>query len=502
MAATARFKDSAPERWFGHVDLLKDPTFNSARNQSWIDVPGSAAEIVSGRHLYINSTELTNSLSHIGAAQDVILTGNRLVNHSVQTGEQNHWIRFNGPTASLDLLNKPLGGRTYVNWHKTAEFSTWKDAQRLDATIHAGRSLVADFHDAVRIDTEEVGRSGSIGEALLGGRSDSLRGQKVLINAGEILNRGVIRGMKDISLIADKSITLQKGDLRAGGGITLLAAGDIDGRQSEIAGQDVLVISRNGSVRMQSDETTRYFYPENKRAVAALQASGDLTVQAGNALLLQDIHLAPQSRSISLSAGARLAIENTSSALNNKNVFAPLTPQREQELFNSALNSTKLNASENVSLSGAGGLALNGIRIAAGKDVSLYSGQDASLNMRTLDEQFRPLFPLSRSAELRSQVRAGGSVLIHAARDIGLQGADISAGNSVTALAGQDINMPAFSFKHQVDSNLNNIDHRHVTPHLKSGKNLTLAANRNILTAGSRLSSGGRYLDVWWEHAL
>ncbi|MGQ6427300.1 DUF637 domain-containing protein [Serratia sp. IR-2025] len=191
-----------------------------------------------------------------------------------------------------------------------------------------------------------------------------------------------------------------------------------------------------------------------------------------------------------MTANGTVSIVRNDEALNNDRLAQNLSPEQRQTQFNQLLNAGQLNASGSVLLNSGGYLALRGTHIKAGKDVTLLAGHNADLNYRELGGQFSRFFPSSRTPELGSRVHAGGNLLINSARDIGTQGGTLSANGNITLLAGQNLWLSNVAYSAIDAGNDNNKDDRHVVTTLSAGKNLTAAANNQLLTYGAKLTSG------------
>ncbi|WP_341275775.1 DUF637 domain-containing protein [Klebsiella variicola] len=134
---------------------------------------------------------------------------------------------------------------------------------------------------------------------------------------------------------------------------------------------------------------------------------------------------------------------------------------------------------------------MNGAGIDAGGNISLSSAANTDLNMRSLSDRYSEFFPDSRIPELRSHLKAGGNLLISSAADIGLQGAEVVAGKTATLQAGKLIWLGAYGYGVTDRQNDNNRDELQVTSLLRGVKGLTLAANSDIRSGGSLMSSDG-----------
>ncbi|MBH3104311.1 DUF637 domain-containing protein [Serratia marcescens] len=498
---TAELTSPLPEKWFGKADfsnIERGVLVND--QQTRFDVEGSSApaEISSGKHLYIYGDELDNNNSVLSANLDLILTGQRFVNTQTSTGtllnyiryipdekanKENGGVTFNPLTAKeLRITNYFTRGDSVQAWHSVGYV-----LQRI--SLSAGKSLVADFKDKIEIknQTPEENKPYEV-RALQ--RPETLKAQNIFLHAANIINTDIIRADGNITAIAEDRIVLGQGILAAGKELSLTAVNAIDAWQSELKGQDVTLNAKNGEIKIHSSEKPHYFRPDGSRWLGSLEASRDLSLTAGSTITLLNTLLAPQSRNIAMTANGSIAIVKNSALLEGPLLGGPVSPAKRQEYFNQLLASGQMRATGSVLLNSGGYLALRGTKINADKDVTLLAAHNADLNYRELDGRFNALFPVSRTPELGSRVHAGGNLLINSARDIGTQGGALSANGNITLLAGQNLWLSNLAYSAIDAANDNNKDDRHVVTTLSAGKNLTAAANNQLLTYGARLTSG------------
>lgn len=498
---TAELTSPLPEKWFGKADfsnIERGVLVND--QQTRFDVVGNSApaEISSGKHLYIYGDELDNNNSVLSANLDLILTGQRFINTQTSTGTLLNYIRyipdekankehggvtFNPLTAKeLRITNYFTRGDSVQAWHSVGYV-----LQRI--SLSAGKSLVADFKDKIEIknQTPEENKPYEV-RALQ--RPETLKAQNIVLHAANIINTDIIRADGNITAIAEDRIVLGQGILAAGKELSLTAVNAIDAWQSELKGQDVTLNAKNGEIKIHSSEKPHYFRPDGSRWLGSLEASRDLSLTAGSTITLLNTLLAPQSRNIAMTANGSIAIVKNSALLEGPLLGGPVSPAKRQEYFNQLLASGQIRATGSVLLNSGGYLALRGTKINADKDVTLLAAHNADLNYRELDGRFNALFPVSRTPELGSQVHAGGNLLINSARDIGTQGGALSANGNITLLAGQNLWLSNLAYSAIDATNDNNKDDRHVVTTLSAGKNLTVAANNQLLTYGARLTSG------------
>ncbi|MBE4975861.1 DUF637 domain-containing protein [Serratia sp. X3] len=481
--------------WLGHVDFKKTPWVNSERVRFTVVADSRPAEIISGKNAYINASEFWNHVSTIKATNDLILNGNNLGVRSEMTGDMNDYALFEPkvPNPKVVLGHKWQDQKSsipeYVIYVKKGGQKSWSASGYPSSAMLAGGSLVADFKNQIEIKTSTPAGN-QLSEVVASGRPDSLAAHNIVLHAGRVISTDKINARNDLTVVADDLFYTDAAELTAGKNLNVAAVNELDARQSYLKGHNVTLTSRNGNVKVHTVPSPRYFGVDGARWLSQLNAAGDLTLNAGQGIYLRNTHFAPQSQNIAMTANGTVSIVRNDEALNNDRLAQNLSPEQRQTQFNQLLNAGQLNASGSVLLNSGGYLALRGTHIKAGKDVTLLAGHNADLNYRELGGQFSRLFPSSRTPELGSRVHAGGNLLINSARDIGTQGGALSANGNITLLAGQNLWLSNVAYSAIDAANDNNKDDRHVVTTLSAGKNLTAAANNQLLTYGARLTSG------------
>ncbi|MBL5903827.1 DUF637 domain-containing protein [Serratia fonticola] len=493
-------KDFGFGSWFGEINLSKSDKVNVKRDEYVITQSQAPATISSGSNAYINATTLWNDQSTIKAAKDLILTGNTFSVKGEQLGQKDLYWRLasttfgvggfasdeDAPPGNWDLL--------YVNekapYNKQQGILTWKITGYQNSSITAGNNLTADFKDKIHFYTSSP-LEGSVNEVIGLGRTDTLAAKNILLHANQIISTDKISAHDDLTVIADDLFYTDGAELTAGNSLSVLAVNELDTRQGYLKGKNITLTSRNGNVKVHTSPTQRYFGSDGSRWLSQLNASGDLMLNAGKSIYLRNIYMAPQSNNIAMTASAGISIERNDEALDNERVGQHLSAENRQVQFNQMLNAGQMNSTGSVLLNSGGYLALRGTHIKAGKDITLLAGHNADLNYRVLGKQFNALFPASRTPELGSQIQAGGNLLINTARDLGTQGATLAANGNITLLAGQNLWLSALGYSVVDAANDNNKNDRQLITTLHAGKNLTAAANNQLLAYGAKLTSGG-----------
>ncbi|CUZ76151.1 Hemolysin precursor [Serratia marcescens] len=487
------------EKWLLPCTTSEECTYANRHLANWIldervrtrvTSNSSPAIIASGKNSYINAGSLWNDASQLKAKGDMILTGNTFssINHAFGTKER--FNKFKPDTEAYiqyEKLGWPYPPLSYVDTGERA--FRWSYDGIIDGGMVADGNLTADFKNQIEIRTVMPNES-QLNDINTAGRPETIRAKNVLLHAANIVNTDAISTTGNITAIAEDRIVLGQGILSAGKELNLSAGNTIDAWQSELKGLDITLTARTGEIKVHTSEKPNYYRQDGVRWLGSLQASRDLTLTAGSTITLLNTLLAPQSRNISITASGSISLIKNDAVLMRDRPGEYLPSDKLQHYFNGLLNTGKLNATGSVSLNSGGYLALRGVNINAGKDVMLLAGHNADLNYRALGGNYGHLFATSRTPELGSKIHAGGNLLINSARDIGTQGGTLSANGNITLLAGQNLWLSNVAYSAIDAANDNNKDDRHVVTTLSAGKNLTAAANNQLLTYGAKLTSG------------
>ncbi|AEF46846.1 filamentous hemagglutinin family outer membrane protein [Serratia sp. AS12] len=482
--------------WLGHIDFKRTPWVNSERARFTVVRDSKPAEIISGKSAYINVSELWNHVSTIKAGKDLILTGNNLRVRSETLGNLNDYALFEQkmPNQNIVLGHKWQDAKTttpeYILYVRKGTQKSWAAEGYSVSLLQAGGNLVADFKNRIDIQTPTPNEN-QLNDVKTTGRPETIKAQNVLLHAANIVNTDAINASGNLTAIAEDRIVLGQGILSAGKALDLSAGNTIDAWQSELKGQDVTLTARTGEIKIHTSEKPNYYHPDGVRWLGSLQASRDLTLTAGSTITLLNTLLASQSRNVSMTAPGSISIIKNDAILTRNRPGEDLSADKRLQYFNGLLQVGAMKATGSVSLNSGGYLALRGTNIHAGKDVTLLAGHNADLNYRALDGNYGHPFVSSRTPELGSRIHAGGDLLINSARDLGTQGGTLSANGNITLLAGQNLWLSNVAYSAIDAANDNNKDDRHAVTAINAGKNLTAAANNQLLTYGAKLTSGG-----------
>ncbi|HCR56653.1 MAG TPA: hemagglutinin [Raoultella sp.] len=487
-------------KWFGSADFNQTALVNSGRKELRRTASSPAASILSGGNSYLNATQLINNESQIRAGRDLIMTGKTLKHISGKTGIMDTWAVYDTSYRPSSTVSSPIPenqltiadkkNKSYT-FQKTGEVLSWRNSALSPATLTAAGNLTADFSE--RIESYEPYDT-RVGYSDVMARPDTITAKNILLHAGSIITTDVMKATGDITLQSDTFTKVALALLTAGKDISILAGANIDSWQSELKGQNITLVSRNGDVNSHTSEQPNYFNADGARWLGSVEATGDLLMTAGGNILLRNTRLPVQSKNITLIANGNITIDKNEAMLSHERPGYVLSAARSQELFNQMLPGDPLRASGDITLSSGKYLILRGIRADAGGNINMTAGVHADMNMRTLSGQFSPYFTDNRIPELRSSLKAGKDIVINAAADIALPGASVIAGNKTTLQAGKNIWLGAYGYGVTDGQNDNNRDELNVLTYLRGARALTLAANGSILADGSTLTSDGNIM--------
>ncbi|MEX7621929.1 DUF637 domain-containing protein [Serratia marcescens] len=495
----ARFKDGGPGQWYGEVDFKTLHDLLLTKENLEIATLSREGAIVSGKNAYINAATLWNDLGRIEAKKDLILTGNTLTSKGFQVGRKDIFGEYRqdditGQYTLIPTMNfdHPFAKKYIKNadFKKVADKLAWSTVHIESGKLIAGGNLVADFSQSISIDRPAPYDFSKVGDVTINTRPDIVKASNILLHTKNATLADGMNASGDITLLADDAAKLSGASWTAGGSVSLVTTNNLELWQSELKAQDITLLSRKGEIKSHTSEWPNFFHPDGVRWLGSLQASRDLTLTAGSTITLLNTLLAPQSRNVSMTAPGSISIIKNDAILTRNRPGENLSADKQLQYFNNLLQVGPMNATGSVSLNSGGYLALRGVNINAGKDVTLLAGHNADLNYRALGGHYGHLFATSRTPELGSKIHAGGNLLINSARDIGTQGGALSANGNITLLAGQNLWLSNVAYSAIDAANDNNKDDRHVVTTLSAGKNLTAAANNQLLTYGARLTSG------------
>ncbi|MFQ2268429.1 hemagglutinin repeat-containing protein [Aeromonas hydrophila] len=272
------------------------------------------------------------------------------------------------------------------------------------------------------------------------------------LTAGGINNSGTLLADGTLSLKSGSTLVNQ-GQIQAGGRLELLAKGDIL-NQSLIKGGDVVIASRDGSVRNETQTAQRHvdvngvlsnelteqtrFSRTDVGEIARIESAGNLLLQAG-----QDISLSASNLlaglDMSLSAGRDInigSVEDRRKWEEGNSRFA-----RVEQLMSG------LEAGHTLSLSAERDITISASSLAAKGDASLTAGNELMLKTATNDaNQYttrRNGYDIVQQREEVGANLSADNIALRAGSDLAMRAAHVQAEGDLAVTAGRDLLLEA-----------------------------------------------------------
>lgn len=272
------------------------------------------------------------------------------------------------------------------------------------------------------------------------------------LTAGGINNSGTLLADGTLSLKSGSTLVNQ-GQIQAGGRLELLAKGDIF-NQNLIKGGDVVIASRDGSVRNETQTAQRHvdvngvlsnelteqtrFSRTDVGEIARIESAGNLLLQAG-----QDISLSASNLlaglDMSLSAGRDInigSVEDRRKWEEGNSRFA-----RVEQLMSG------LEAGHSLSLSAERDITISASSLAAKGDASLTAGNELMLKTATNDaNQYttrRNGYDIVQQREEVGANLSADNIALRAGSDLAMRAAHVQAEGELAVTAGRDLLLEA-----------------------------------------------------------
>lgn len=486
-----------PEKWFGAIETGEWQSgvwrVNTEKNIWQLNTSSPAATLHSGSNLYINASQLENESSHIGAAKDIFLTGNDFLNSSDSNWVKDEFRYYRvdyqwpdyyvfhderlyyqlteaekyratvvaGGNAVLDFNNNIQLQRPVPEVDKAAPISL----SEFTPPVLKGHNIL--LHGKTISSSDLIQASGDItfiAEDRIALANSSLRGQDISLTAlndinsssSEFLGRNIlllsregniktnspdrssrqpddaqvfnrIKASHDFTAIAAKDIQLTDTLIHPAANISLSAGHDIN-ISHVLKPEEILITDGFLDPEKYLKQINQLLSLSNR-----LTSSGDITLNAGNDMILQGI---------------------------------------------------KLSAGQEINLHAARDIQLEPY------NRTVWSDLMGRYNNNHQGSVFFNIFPRSETPDYTVQINAKGNALINAGRDILIQGSNINADNNLTLLAGQHIQLAALPYT-GTDWTDRSRYTRHAATRLKAGNTLNAVANHQLITQGAELAAGG-----------
>ncbi|WP_376783172.1 hemagglutinin repeat-containing protein, partial [Atlantibacter hermannii] len=334
-----------------------------------------------------------------------------------------------------------------------------------------------------------------------------ISGNNVQLAGGNVTNSGSsLLAQNGLTIDSSNSLNnLNAGLIKAGGGLDLIALGDINNIGSAMSGKTVQLESIGGSIN-NITQTQQWSMGADSRhgnvhisgtdvgQTATISTSDGLYMSAAN-----DINIT----GAKVTAGGDLAL----GAGNNINIAAnQINESQSQPGFWGQKNTSSSSTSNQGSSITAGGnavmqagndLNVTASAIDAGKTAQLVAGNDLNLNAAGNGQTTRTGgIESHQSSTDRTTISAGDNVTLVAGRDVTSQAAGLAAEGNVGILAGRDVNLLAEesvtgSSSHSKKKTVIDESVRQQGTEIASGGNTTIIAGRDVNSEAAQVTASG-----------
>ena len=334
-----------------------------------------------------------------------------------------------------------------------------------------------------------------------------IAGNNVTINGGKVTNSGsTMLARNDLSVnSASQIINTNDALLKAGGNVDLSAVGDINNISSAISGKTVALESLDGSINnitladqfalnAQGKGGTISLKDTTLGSIASITALDGLSLTAGKDITLTGSTLAAGG-DLLMDAGGNIAVN----AIEINDAYSQSGFRRQTPTSRSTVNyqGSGITAGGSLSMQAGEDLTLTASDVRAGKDASLAAGNDLNLNAQQTSQSSRNGNSENHSTGLdRTTVSAGGNLILTAGQDIHSQAAGLAAEQQVGMQAGRDVDLQAAettqgdSYKARKKTDINEQVRQQGTE-IASGAGTTIIAGRDMNAEAAQVTAQG-----------
>ncbi|QPI43146.1 MULTISPECIES: DUF637 domain-containing protein [Pectobacterium] len=462
------------------------------------DFATSESEIHGAKNLYINATRLENNASSLKSFGNIFLAGEDFLNISPLLKQTEHTTNFRSETAQEQAVrrsNTPQSASTTIlddgtplilaYYRVKDKESEFKGEQLLSAKVQATGNVIADFGRLIKIENTLQPQS----PTAMSLDTINIKGNDVLLSAGDIKINGIIESSNNANLISKNSVIIDQSIFSSSSNdINISATSTIGSTTSFFRARNINLNSREGDI-VYATTSLPIFNNSGNRLYASLHAEDTLSLNAGGNIKLSGVNFRNNKNTVFV-AGKDLTIINSIYDLITHQRGIETTPENNKRIFDDAF--FKLNylfTDYNILAKAKGNITLSGVSLTAGKGIDLIANGMVIIDVKTVGNIYNEFLPSTRTPSLSSRLSTG-DLLINSGGEINIKSANLSASN-ITLLAGSTISLLSTAYSAIATPDEENKDDRHVITQINARRNLTLATNGALIASGSSLSSIG-----------
>ncbi|WP_373328624.1 hemagglutinin repeat-containing protein [Cronobacter turicensis] len=334
-----------------------------------------------------------------------------------------------------------------------------------------------------------------------------IAGNNVSLKGGDITNSGsTLLARQDLKLDSQNSISnLNDGLMKAGGGLSLSAIGDINNISSAISGKTVALESADGSInnitlaeQTSIDARGKYgsvmLKDTTLGSTATISAQDSLALQAGKNITLTGANLT-SGGDLLMNAWGDIAVN--ANQVNDAYGQSGLRNNTNTSRSSVTYQGSTLSAGGNLGIKAGDNLSVTAGDIKAGGNAALAAGGDLNLDALQTSKNSQNGKKETHSTGLdRTTVSAGDNLTLRAGRDINAHAAALAAEKNIGVQAGRDVNLEAEattsgdSYRSKKKTTINESVRQQGTE-LASGGNTVIVAGRDMNADAAQATAKG-----------
>lgn len=330
-----------------------------------------------------------------------------------------------------------------------------------------------------------------------------IAGNNVSLKGGDITNSGsTLLARQDLKLDSQNSISnLNDGLMKAGGGLSLSAIGDINNISSAISGKTVALESADGSInnitlaeQTSIDARGKYgsvmLKDTTLGSTATISAQDSLALQAGKNITITGANLT-SGGDLLMNAWGDIAVN--ANQVNDAYGQSGFRNNTNTSRSSMTYQGSTISAGGNLGIKAGDNLSVAASDIKAGGSAALAAGGDLNLDALQTSKNSRSGKKETHSTGLdRTSVSAGDNLTLSAGRDINARAAALAAEDNIGIQAGRDVNLEAEatttgdSYRSKKKTTINESVRQQGTE-LASGGNTVIVAGRDVNTEATQV---------------
>ncbi|MDT3607505.1 hemagglutinin repeat-containing protein [Cronobacter dublinensis] len=334
-----------------------------------------------------------------------------------------------------------------------------------------------------------------------------IAGNNVSLKGGDITNSGsTLLARQDLKLDSQNSISnLNDGLMKAGGGLSLSAIGDINNISSAISGKTVALESTDGSInnitlaeQTSIDARGKYgsvmLKDTTLGSTATISAQDSLALQAGKNITITGANLA-SGGDLLMNAWGDIAVN--ANQVNDAYGQSGFRNNTNTSRSSMTYQGSTISAGGNLGIKAGDNLSVAASDIKAGGSAALAAGGDLNLDALQTSKNSRSGKKETHSTGLdRTSVSAGDNLTLSAGRDINARAAALAAEDNIGIQAGRDVNLEAEatttgdSYRSKKKTTINESVRQQGTE-LASGGNTFIVAGRDMNAEAAQATAKG-----------